>query len=135
MRARVADYFPQYTIRRSSQAERAYEADLIIEGPDCPAWLSALWFECEHANQVDAMKKLEQGERDALEFYERMKRDRYVVACTRETGRRVINATLRLGTLLVVIGDRKPLAETVGWNQVVTLPLEDLLAQLVSRAC
>jgi hypothetical protein len=138
VRSRVQDYFPTITVRRSSQAERAYEADLILEGPTCPPWLSQLWIECEHANQVNALAKLEQGEHDAFEWAKRMgTNSRLPIACTRETGRRVINATTRLVTLtqLVMPQHEVWLPHDDSAMLVVTLPLDELLADLARRKC
>ena len=52
-------------IRRSSQAERAYEADVMIEAQNAPSWLTDMWIECENAKEPDTKAKLEQAIHDA----------------------------------------------------------------------
>jgi hypothetical protein len=93
VRDRIRAAFPQLpmmTVRRSSQAERAYESDLIIEGPGVPSWILKLWTECEHANNPDPVIKYAQAVRDAERWEKRMQTFRTPIVCWRKTGSRTI---------------------------------------------
>lgn len=113
-------------VRRSSQAERAYEPDLIIEGPGVPLWLCNLWVECEHANAPDPGKKMEQAKRDAALAIQRTRRDRVPVVVWRETGRRVIWLSTTLPILNELIGGVWPVANRAS-DLLVTVELGSAL--------
>jgi len=114
------------TVRRSSQAERAYDADVVVEGPALPHWLHALWIECNHAEAPNPLKKLDQAERDAEAFVQRTGRARSPVVVWRKNREQTIWATWRLGTF--GLGLEK------GWpNMIVTCPWQELLSHLARR--
>lgn len=58
----LRERWPDALVRRSSQAERAYNADVFVEGG--PPLLSQLWLELHDAKNPIVRKKLEQAERD-----------------------------------------------------------------------
>jgi hypothetical protein len=111
------------TIRRSSQAERAYESDLIIEGPGVPQWLCDLWVECEHANVPDPWKKLEQAKRDAGLAITRTRRDRMPIVVWRETGKRIIWLSTTLPILCELVGGHRAGDGVHGTDLLVTVEL------------
>jgi len=97
-------------VRRSLQAHRPYEPDVVIEGDDVPGLARALWTEafCSNgANEATVAEKLLQAERDAAkaqkvkptQFY------RLPVVVWRRSGTRAPNVTIRLGSLLFIIGE------------------------------
>lgn len=57
--------WPDALVRRASQAERAFNPDVFVEGG--PDLLSSLWLEMHDARKPIVVKKLAQAERDALE--------------------------------------------------------------------
>jgi hypothetical protein len=118
---------PGLIIRRSSQAERAHEADLIIEGPGCPARLSMLWVECEHAKAPDPRVKWAQACRDSAEYTRKMAVERYPLVCWRKNGERTLWATAALDSLSMILNNRLPYA---GGSLLVTLRLDDLLSSM-----
>lgn len=102
--AREEPWISGLTVRRSSQAERAWNADLIIEGVDAvPGWLLGLWLECEHANDPDPRAKFAQATRDVARYCTRTGRPRWPVIVWRRTGGRVLNATTSVDTLLQLL--------------------------------
>lgn len=54
--------WPDAVVRRSSQADRAYNPDVMIEHG--PAMLQSLWLELNDARNPDPLAKLAQAERD-----------------------------------------------------------------------
>jgi len=60
----LRERWPDALVRRSSQAECAYNADVFIEGG--PALLSSLWLELHDARKPIVAKKLAQAERDVV---------------------------------------------------------------------
>ena len=116
-------------IRRSSQAERAWDADLIIESPHAPEWLLGLWVECEHANAPDPWAKLTQAKRDAGAATLRSGRQRTPVVVWRETGSR----TLWLSTDLPWMNELLGLDSAVGRGILVTARLDEVLPRLKGR--
>lgn len=120
------------TVRRSSQSERAYEADLIIEGPGVPQWLCDLWVECQHANDPDPPSKYAQALRDSGLAMKRTGRERTPVAIWRKTKSRQLWLTTELGWLQVLLGFAMP-SSCRGSSLLITVPLSDLLRDLASR--
>jgi|ERR1051326_1569022 hypothetical protein len=57
--------WPDALVRRASQAERAHNPDVFVEGG--PPLLSSLWMEMHDAATPLVAKKLAQAERDSLE--------------------------------------------------------------------
>jgi len=123
---------PALTVRRSSQAERAYESDLIIEGPHVPKHLGELWVECEHANKPNPSKKFEQGCRDALRYEERMELARVPVVCWRATGDRTIWLSTSLANVNYMFGGTS--LPYFGSHLLVTTALDEALAALAKRS-
>lgn len=118
---------PNLIVRRSSQAERAHEADLIIEGPGVPTSLSLLWVECEHAKAPDPRAKWAQACRDSAIFTKKMAIVRHPVVCWRKNGERTLWATASLDSLSSILGNTLP---SNGETMLVTARLDDLLAAM-----
>lgn len=130
---RAFAHLDSLTIRRSSQAERAYESDLIIEGPNIPHHLTTLWVECEHANKPNPIKKYAQAIRDCELYVIRMQRPRVPIVCWRGTGERTVRLTttlFNLNLLLLGIGSG---SESEAAPLLVTTPLDEALAVLARR--
>ena len=60
--ARLRAIWPDAVVRRASQAERADNPDVFVEGG--PPLLGRLWLELQDAAQPTPLAKLEQAERD-----------------------------------------------------------------------
>lgn len=91
------------TIHRSSQADRAYAADVVIEG-EAPQLLRELWLEMEDAREPNPRKKLEQAERDCTRLLTKSGSApgyqlRIPVIIWHRYRERSIQATMRLSTL------------------------------------
>lgn len=56
---------PRATIHRSSQADRPYNPDVVIEG-DAPELARRLWLELEDSARPSPLDKLAQAERDSV---------------------------------------------------------------------
>lgn len=131
---RLGAVLPELVVRRSSQAERAHEADLIIEGPGVPDWLSGLWVECQHANNTDPAAKYEQAVHDSQIYVRKMARWRTPMVCWRKTATRTIWATAGLADLVALTGgDLNGSPEFPGGRMLVTAPLDEVLAALAAR--
>ena len=92
--------WPEALVRRASQAERAYNPDVFIEGG--PRILQRLWMELQDSAEPTPRAKLEQAMRDVDEdprHYDRGKH-RLPVAITHDLGARSIVATMRLDDLM-----------------------------------
>ncbi len=129
--------YPGLFVRRSSQAERAFEADVIIEGEGLPQWLRDLWLECQHAKDPDPKAKLEQAERDARLALQRTGRDRRPFVVWRKQGARVLWLTCRLHQLVELFGATLPGAAfraglTAPAFQLVTIELGAALEALAT---
>lgn len=123
-------------IRRSSQAERAWDADLIIEASNAPEWLLGLWIECEHANAPDPAVKMVQAIRDAAIATKRSGRQRTPVVVWRRTGERTLWISTYASWLNELLDDQLSagaLSETRGHGLLVTAKLEAVLTRLRSR--
>lgn len=122
--------FPAATVRRSSQADAAYEPDVVIEGA-VPTLVKLLWLELTDGAAPNPMAKLEQAERDAKAYVERG--HALPVVVWHKTGGRKIQATMRLRTLIALEAWPAPSpagaldATMVGMP--VTVDWEQLLAQ------
>lgn len=86
--------WPDAIVRRASQAERAFNSDVFVEGG--PQLLSQLWLEAHDAKNPIVQKKLEQAERDV----ERCDRSRVSspIVIWHKLGERSIQATMRSST-------------------------------------
>ena len=124
------------TIRRSSQAERAWDADLIIEGPPpVPQWLLDIWVECEHANDPNPAAKMVQAKRDAGAATLRLKRQRTPVVVWRRTGERTIWLSTELQFMLELLhaGNDLPPVPGHGTGLLVTCRLGEFLDAIARR--
>lgn len=120
-------------IRRSSQAERAYEADLIIEGPpQVPRFLVDLWVECQHANMPDPASKLAQAKRDAGLASVRTHRVRTPVVVWRRTGERSLWLSTEYHYLCELLGHGQAESYASSAELLVTCPL-GIFLDLVGR--
>src|SRR5690349_6206714 len=90
----LRERWPDATVRRSSQADRAYQADVFIENG--PPLLSQLWLELHDAQSPNARKKLEQAERDVEA---RGDIAGLPIVIWHRLGERSIQASMRLWTL------------------------------------
>jgi len=81
--------WPHLTVRRSQQADKAYEPDVVVEGVP-------LWTECCVGAKPDPLAKLAQAERDVSRFTETM----LPVVVWRRSGTQTTYATMRHDTLL-----------------------------------
>jgi hypothetical protein len=99
---------------RSSQADRAWDADVVCESGNAIA--RRLWLELCHAKHVDVRDKLEQGERD-IGWAQRLP-----VVVWRKSGAKHVNVTMRLGTLMTI-----ELERTCVNRQLVTMELGEFL--------
>lgn len=120
------------TIRRSSQAERAYDSDVVVVGDQLPDFLADVWWECQHSKQPDPPTKYEQAVRDCEVFYDRTRRCRWPVVVWRKHGERTLWLTTELGTIVSLLGNP---STTVGRQQKIlaTVRLDEFLEQLASR--
>ena len=107
---------------RSSQADRAHEADIVVLGHPV---LERLWMELQDARHPEPRKKLEQAERDIAR--QPSTRDRLCVVVWHRLGERHSNVTMRLGTLLKVmsLGGEGGYGSLVG---LVTIDLREFIA-------
>lgn len=121
------------TVRRSSQAERAWDADLIIEGSGIPEWMLELWVECEHANDPDPRKKFAQASRDASLASARSGRSRTPVVIWRKTASRSVWFSTDVPSMFRLLHGVAPPSPS-GRGILVTMLLEDLLSMLAGRA-
>lgn len=122
------------TVRRSSQSERAYEADLIVEGPGVPSWLCDLWIECQHANDPDPDSKYAQAIRDSNLALRRTGRPRTPCVIWRKTRSRSLWFTTQLAYLTELLGlMSRELPQGRAGDLLVTVPLSELLSALGSR--
>ncbi len=119
-------------IRRSSQAERAYEADLIIEAQHAPSWLLDMWVECENAKVPQTASKMEQSIRDAANATLRTGRQRTPVVIWREAGTRTFWFTTHHSWLDELLGNTIS-ADHPGHGLMVTAELHSVLRKLRAR--
>lgn len=133
--------WPGATVHRSSQADRAYHADVVIEG-DAPMLALRLWLELNDARDPQPLKKLAQAERDiaAIHWFKRPHSALPVVVWHR-LAERTVWATMRASTLCVLLRaapdqttlnealvamaltlEEEVLPVTVDWALLLTLP-------------
>ncbi len=119
-------FWPDAEIRRSSQAERAYEADVFARGAPV---LERLWLELNDARAPQPLKKLVQAERDLATAP--FNRSRYPVVVWHRIREHVEWVTTRLWVV-----DRlrySPDCDASG-NLVVTMQLPDFIDLLQGAA-
>lgn len=61
--ARLRKQWPDATVRRSQQAHRAYESDIVVEG-DAPKMACMIWWELTDAAQPNPPVKFVQAQHD-----------------------------------------------------------------------
>lgn len=116
----LREAMPRATVRRSQQAHRAYEPDLVIEG-DAPSIASRLWLELTDSRAPSPLDKLAQAERDSAYHLGWLP-----VVVWHRTGAKSVQVTARLGVLCEVLGGEPTVVEgylgtpvTVDWQQVL----------------
>lgn len=97
---------PGATVHRSSQADRAYESDVVVS--EGSALARSLWLECQDARHPTPLDKLAQAERDLsrpqpYEVFMRL-RDRLPVVVWHKIATRDVFVTMRSATWLHLIG-------------------------------
>jgi hypothetical protein len=121
---RIADdlrrALPSATIRRSLQAHRAYEPDVVIEG-DAPELVKRLWLELTDGRAPQPLEKLAQAERDA------QGKGRLEVVVWHRLGERSVWASMRFETLAMLLLSPPRALNTTAWGVVVTLDWADVL--------
>jgi hypothetical protein len=118
--------WPDAEIRRSSQAERAYEADVFARGAPV---LERLWMELQDARNPTPLAKLEQAERD-VELRRRFQPDRrYPVVVWHRIRERVEWVTTRLWVLDAIRGN-----DRIWPDMVVTMQLDPFVEMLKAAA-
>lgn len=119
--------FPSATVRRSSQAHKAHEPDVVIEG-DAPELVKRLWLELTDSRNPQPLEKLAQAEQNARERSGAGSGWPWCpVALCHRTGARHAQVTLRLGNLMELM------RSIVGFRGIpVTLDWEQFLDALYS---
>lgn len=95
--------WPGALVRRASQAERAHNPDVFVEGG--PRILQRLWLELQDSASATPTRKLAQAVRD-VEADPRQYaqgQHRLPVAITHRLGARTVEVTLNLGDLMDVV--------------------------------
>lgn len=139
--AQLRELWPGASVHRSSQADRAYRPDVVIDGSAAPHLAQRLWLELNDARDPRPVAKLLQAEEDVAA--QEVRGDDAViirgswlpVVVWHRTGVRHVatKATMRLGTLIVLSGGEGEDGEESSWryigtNLVVTCEWEALLA-------
>jgi hypothetical protein len=125
--AMIRARWPGALVRRASQAERAHNPDVFVEGG--PRILQRLWMELQDSAHPTPSKKLEQARRDV----ERDPRSyahgehRLPVAITHKLGSPTIEATIRLCDLLDIV---EPALIHCDEQDVVTIELDAFLGMI-----
>lgn len=125
--ARLRETWPEAIVRRASQAERADNPDVFVEGG--PSILARLWLELEDAKSPRSLDKLEQAEGNAALWWARRGESvlfRLPIVVWHRLAERTIWATTRLWIVDVLRG-RASDGES---RHVVTLAFDDLVLLL-----
>lgn len=119
----LREAMPRATVRRSQQAHRAYEPDVVIEG-NAPSIALRLWLELTDSRAPSPLDKLAQAERDAAGYV--WPPGPLPIVVWHRTGARAVQVTARLGTLCEVLGGEPTMVDgylgtpvTVDWQQVL----------------
>lgn len=114
----VADVYrtqwPAAVVRRSLQAHRAYEPDVVVEDHRLG---QRLWTECQHADASTPLQKLAQAERDILALNRPTGPRLLPIVVWRSTGSRTVSLTTRLWVLEELGGHADVHMEE--WGQLV----------------
>jgi hypothetical protein len=126
---------PQVAVRRSLQAHKPYEPDIVIEGADVPPIIAALWLECNDATNPNPLAKLIQAERDSSAAIKAGKRTKFYaipVVVWHKLGEHGIQATMRARALYYLVGVIH-LGEAVRASDVlVTMDFQDFVKLLAA---
>lgn len=125
--AELRAIWPDAVVRRASQAERADNPDVFVEGG--PPLLGRLWLELQDAAQPTPALKLAQADGDRREW-ERKRPDapgRLPVVVWHKLGSRVINVSLRLWALDEI---RQARPACAGCSPTVTMDLHSFVQLL-----
>lgn len=121
----LAKRFEGVVAKRSSQAERADNADLITYGG--PPALARLWLELNDAIAPQPLAKLAQAERDTQVAKKKLGGiERMPVVVWHRIREREVWATCRLEVVRALAGWPQMAAQVV-WPHVVTMTLSDFL--------
>lgn len=125
----LREAMPRATVRRSQQAHRAYEPDLVIEGC-APTIARRLWLELTDSRAPSPLDKLAQAERNERDAWgDVLDNERLPLVVWHRTGARSVQVTARLGVLCEVLGGEPTPVE--GWLAVpVTVDWLQVLARL-----
>ncbi len=94
--------WPQALVRRASQAERAHNPDVFVEGG--PRILQRLWMELQDSANPTPSAKLEQARRDiAADPRPEIGCYRFPVAVTHKRGSTRIVTTMNVGDMMSII--------------------------------
>lgn len=109
--------FPAMTVRRSLQAHKPYEPDVVVEGVP-------IWWECSDTREPNPPKKMKQAERDVEKA--RAKGFDYLIPVVvwHSLAKRRVWVSIRLHSLMRVIGE-----DSLGLdnNPLLTLELGEFL--------
>ena len=121
--SQLRSLWPDATVRRASQADRAHQSDVYVTGG--PAFLEQLWLELQDSRSPTPLAKLEQAEQDVLSgaCFERLP-----VVIWHKTAERTTWATMRLWVLDAIRGVYR--FGSGGDLTVVTIDADDLWAVL-----
>lgn len=112
------------TVRRSLQAHRPYEPDVVVEAHPLA---SRFWTECQHADDPNPLTKLAQAERDISKLAVPIP-VRLPLVVWRKSGSRTVYVTTRMWVLDAITGRVNSMA---AWRDlVVTLDFEKWLVAL-----
>lgn len=118
--------FPAATIHRSSQADRAYESDVVIT--DGPPLLRRLWLECQDSSTPTPLDKLAQAERDIAEAAApTFEPPRLAVVVWHKKATRAVHATMRNAAWMVFASDdvghryHPGVPITLDWEQLLSV--------------
>lgn len=125
--ALIRGRFPGVECHRSSQADRAYDSDLVCTGHPV---LERLWLELQDARKPTPRAKLEQAERDVRELADAHGREaRLPVVVWHRLGEQSSWATMKLGVLSALLGMVAPVKHAA-ISSLVTLDLVEFLELL-----
>lgn len=127
----IRERWPGALVRRASQAERAHNPDVFIEGG--PRILQRLWLELQDSANATPLAKLAQARRDAdadLRIYPNGEH-RLPVAVTHQLGSRSVMVTIGLDDLMDIADpDRIHVEEN---SIVVTMELDHFIRLLAMK--
>lgn len=121
--ALIRGRFPGVECHRSSQADRAYDSDLVCTGHPV---LERLWLELQDARKPTPRAKLEQAEQDVAGS---VSIPRLPVVVWHRLGEQSSWATMKLGVLSALLGMVAPVKHAA-ISSLVTLDLVEFLELL-----